>query len=162
MSEIVERGNPPKSEAPIPDRLTVVETVYHRSIGQEPSMFDSRFSRELKTRDQPYGPRRLVATEKWALVDLGWVKSAGMIVVRNEEGQHLQANPTEQERAETRRKVLEIAWQETVDNPEIEEPSNYSWLVPPGESFRGYPACSKLLIRCRSGNAKYTLFVVPE
>lgn len=136
-------------------RLTVVESLYHQASGEEGMMVSSRFSRDLESDDQAYGPRRLKATEEWQPLDCGWVEEMGMVSITNEEGKRLQVNPTEKEKEATAKKVLELA---LTPNPD----SLWSFLIPPGESFRGYPSTQKLWIRSQSGITRFSNFVIPK
>ncbi len=134
-------------------RLTVVESLYHQASGEEGVMVSSSFSRNLESDDQAYGPRRLKATEEWQPLDCGWVEEIGMISVTNEEGKHLQVNPTEEEKEALAKKVLEIS---------LSPRASWYFLIPPGESFRGYPSAQKLWIRSQSGITRFSNFVIPR
>lgn len=146
----------------VKDRLTVVESVYHQPFGEDPVEIPSRFSRNLKTREQLYC-RRLVATEKWEPLDCGWLGNAvGMLVVSNNEGKNQQVNPTNEEREVLAAKVLELFCSQG-DRTMLSAARQAHWLVPPGESMRGCPAAAqKIHIRCQSGTAKFTLHLIPE
>lgn len=141
-------------------RLTVVETVYHQAPQEEPQSNEVRFCRELESDEQPYGPRRLTATEDWRLLDCGWLSDeVSMLTIRNEEGRNLQVIPTEAEQAEIDARVLEVGYYGGTPDSLA---TGASWLIPPGESMRGCPkSIEKLSIRCRSGEARYTLTAYP-
>ena len=146
----------------IKDRLTVVESVYHQPFGESPVEIPSRFSRNLKTREQVYS-RRLTATEDWQSLECGWLGNAvGMLVISNDEGKNQQANPTDEERKALAAKVLELCHSDA--SRTMHSPARRGeWLIPPGESMRGCPvAAQQLLIRCQSGAAKFTLHLIPE
>lgn len=140
------------------DRLTVCEQVYHRPADDEPQQFSSAFSRELEISEQAYR-RNGVATDDWQPLDYGWLKSVGMLVVHNREGEHLQINPTPEEKAAIAKRVLMVAWI-------LNDTCRGWWLIPPGESMRGYPDCADaaatLCVRARHQQARYTLFAVPR
>lgn len=137
--------------AEIPDRLTVVEYVYHQQMGREASMFESRFSRALGDHEQPY-ERQVTVGEDWQSLDCGWVERVGMLVLRNEEGRHMQLNPTAEERRAIAGRVVEIR---TKDQPA-------AWLVHPGESLRACPAdAAGLEVRCQAGEARVTIHAIP-
>ena len=151
------------SEASAPsvpkDFLTVVETVYHRPFGQEPKSAEFRFSRELETNEQVY-ERRLKVGEEWQPLDCGWLgDNVGMLSIHNHEGESLQVNPTDEEQESISKRIVELAY----DYVDMSEYDYGSWLVPPGESFRGYPRSPKeLRIRCQSGTAWITLYLYPR
>jgi len=137
--------------APIRDRITVIDRVYHQRLGEEAQEFPCTFSRELETTEQPY-TRQLVATEEWKPLDHGWIERVGMLIVVNQEGRFLQTNPSKEQKDEAAKKILELQY----------EGSAWSWLIPPGESFRGMPGdITNLLIRSRSGTIKFTVHVLP-
>lgn len=135
------------------DRLTVVETVYHRPFGQDPTAVETGFTRELKTAEQVY-TRRLTATEDWQSLDCGWLESCSSLSIENLAGKNLQVVPSEEERAEIAKQVIEICplgW------------DGFPWLVYPGESMRACPSMvTALRIRCLSGKAKFIVSLVPE
>jgi len=137
----------------IKDSLTVVETIYHRPIAEEPSAIDNRYCRELDTKEQPYGPRKFTIENEWQSLDTGWLKeNVGMFVLTNEEGRKLSVNPSEEEKKETSAHILEVGFMGSSD----------VWLVPPKESFRGYPKdVTRVRVRCQQGQAKCKLFVIP-
>lgn len=147
------------------DRLVVVESVYHQPVGKEAKLIASRFSRELSSDEQPY-QRELKASERWEPLDNGWIDKAGMLVIRNNEGQFLQTQPTEEERQEVAERVLEICCEDrdalSVDN---DFPISLfpQWWILPGESMRACPAdLGSIYIRCRSGTAQFTLDLLPR
>lgn len=145
----------------VPDRLTVVETVYHQPWGEEPVAVESRFSRDLQTRNQLF-ERRCRVGEDWQPLECGWLGEAGMLVIENREGRFLQRVPTDEEREAAAAKVLEVGWEPdgaTMHDP----PATAQWIIPPGESIRGQPATLKSLrLRCRSGECRFTVYLLPE
>ncbi len=145
-------GDPSK----IKPRLTIVETVSYQPPNRQASQVSSGFSRDLETYEQPY-EREMVATEEWQplINEQCWVKECSLVHVTNEEGRYLQVNPSEEEQEATAAKVLEISF----------GTANLlgHWEVRPGEAFRGTPSHPKaLFIRCRSGEACFTLHVFPR
>ena len=139
------------------DRLTVVSMIYHQQGDQEATLEEIRYVRTLKTEDeQPYQRTSLkVGTEWKPLIPKGcWVEKPGMILVQNHEGEWFPVTPTPEELAEVMNRTLEIG--ETV------YPVN-TWLIPPKEAFHGYPSSSSdLYIRCKAGEARYSITVFPE
>ncbi len=134
------------------NRETVVETVCHRVVGEEATSLETGYSRDLESDEQVY-ERRAVATEKWQPLDCGWLEgNVGLLIIRNEGGKSPQVNPTEAEKEELAKRVIEIAY-----------PVSGRWLIPPGASMRGYPIdASNLAIRCQHSTAKYRLFLIPK
>lgn len=134
-------------------RLTVVDTVYYQSPDMPATSAESRFSRELDNTDQQPYVRRTKVTEEWAALDCGWLNECSMLLLVNEEGRGLQKIPTPEEKKEIAFKVLEIRF-----GSELVE-----WLIPPGESLRGYPVNpNQMFVRCRSGEAKLTIHLFPR
>lgn len=140
-------------------RLTVVENIVVSSTDSPQSVFDGSFSCRLNNGDeQPYGPRHIKVTEEWQPLDLGWLDGddiVGMLSLRNDEGRNLLANPTPEQLATIAASVVDVA----VDTLN-------SGLIPfsevsAGRSIRLFPTL-KLWVRCISGSARCTLFVVPS
>lgn len=151
----------------VPDRITVVETVYHQAEGDQPTAIESRFSRRLQTKEQPC-VRKLVAGPEWHLVDREsmdrpgcWLERVGMLVIRNEEGEFTQVVPTSQERAEVAARVLSLGVGVSISADEhIVMP--FARILPGKESCRFQPTdISNLWIRCQAGKAKYTVTMLP-
>ena len=136
------------------DRLTVVENLYHRPSGDPVvELPASRFTRELETREQVYS-RTTVVGENWEPLSLGWITRAGMLRICNLQGKP----PTNrmfspEEKAEESKKIIQLKYDGGHDG--------HSWLVLPGESFRGMPSAYPLVIRCLYGTAKYTVDALP-
>ncbi len=153
---------PPLVPNPVPRQITisksriiVVETVYHQSSGLQPTAVESRYSHNLKTDEQVYGPRRIVATEEWKPLDVGWVKTASLLILSNEEGKNLQVNPTQKEREDIASRVVHLAYRGLHGDG--------TWMIHPGHSFRGCPnSLRELFIRCQSGQAECFVTVFPE
>ena len=154
MSSVEERGQDSIPKGVPPDRLTIVEQIYHRPMDEEPTLFERRYSRELETRDEVYQPKKPKVGQEWQPVDTGWLGSrVGMLIVANEEGKSLKTIPSPEELAEIRARVVEVSYAGCPD----------TFLVPPGESFHGYPSDpSRLRLRCRSGVAKCVVLLIPE
>lgn len=142
----------------IRSRLTVVESIYHQTTGEQPSAVLTRFSRDLESDEQPYVRRRRKATPEWQPVDYGWVESPAMVVIQNDERRLLRAratNPTDEERLAAEAKVIELRFADSSHSP--------VWLILPGETMRGSPSPgASLRVRCLAGEAQYNLFVYPK
>ncbi len=134
------------------NRLSVVGAVYYETPDAQPDGVQYVFSRGLETDDQVY-KRNLTATEEWRPLDCGWLPNPGMLLIVNNEGK-FSVNPTDEERKEAVRKVLEVCYDYT---------TSYCWLIPVGESMQAYPSnAQKLFIRCQSGIAKFTVHLFPR
>jgi hypothetical protein len=143
------------------DRITVLESVYYRPYNQQPIALEIRSSRSLKSDEKPYqrqNHKKTVATEEWKEVDFGWLENdLGLFVIQNDEGSMYETIPTEDEKSEDKKKVLEIGFG-TPENP----PQDV-WLIPPHESFRGSPSSSSnVMIRSQHKEIKYTLTAFPK
>lgn len=146
-----------KAEPAVKNRVTVVEQLYHRAFGDQPVQFESRWSRELNSSEQAY-ERRLTIGDQWEDFDAGWIKRVGMFAIRNEEGRNLQRIPTEEERDKINEKVVEIFFVSEGTSAPFPEAHLF---VYPGETAKGCPAV-KMKVRCRSGSARCTVFIIPE
>lgn len=137
-------------------RIGVVSLLYHQQPGVEPTSIDSRFSRWLESTEQPY-LRKIVIKEEWSSLDLGWIgDKVGMLLVKNEEG-HFQIQPTDEQRQEMMARIVDITL--VYHNVIIPEPFAF---IPPLESAQFAPyAAQNLRLRCRQGQAKITLAVMP-
>jgi hypothetical protein len=141
--------------AHLKDRMTVVEKVYYQQVGDSPTSFEFSFSRDLTSHEQVYR-RQCKAERDWEPLDYGWIKEVGTILIQNEEGKRLFVNPTEEEKADTASRIIEVS---CICGLEI--PSG--WLVYPGETFRGSTEClGRVRIRCREGTAVFTVIVIPS
>lgn len=141
------------------DRIVVVESVHHIPAQGEAVTVESKFSRECLTKEQPYIRRNQVATQEWSLVDLGWIKTPGMVVLANDEGRHFQTAPTNEQREELSRKLLLVKLVRDVN----QQTCGTWFLVPPGESMRGLPAIGCLLMvkSATDDGVRYTVTAFP-
>ena len=141
------------------DRILVIDSVYFCPYNDEVIGVDSRYDRPLETQEQVYTRQchnpNTVSTEEWRQLDFGWLSSnIGMFVITNDEGKYYDTHPSEEEKEDTKKRILQIRCNA---NPDC------VWLIPPGESFRGSPSDpSHLWIRCEHGQAKYTLTAFPR
>ena len=132
--------------------MTVVEQVYYQVSGGQPRLVESRFSRKLESDEQPY-ERHLKVGVEGAPLDCGWIEKASQLVITNEEGRNLQVNPTDEEREELQRKVLELGYE---DCPVP------LCLIHPGESIRFCPfSLEGLGVHSRFGVIRFTLHLFP-
>jgi hypothetical protein len=97
-NKITPTTNPDSSEQPpheIKDRITVVDSIYYQSEGEPIIDVVSRFESEVKDSEQVY-TRRMVAKDKWTAIDIGWLKSTGMLVILNKEKPNSQIIPSQE------------------------------------------------------------------
>lgn len=128
-------------------RLVVKETVYHQVQGKQPKSSETKFARMLRTKEQPYY-RSTEVDQFWVKLDLGWVKSPWMVIVRNAVGKDRQVNPTPEERSADAAKILELAYVVGGAAPVA------MTLVRPGCGERITPAPQvEIWIRCQGGEA---------
>lgn len=133
-------------------RITVIETIYFQSPDSQPIGTEDRTLITLDTDEQPY-IRNLTIGPEWKRLDAGWLETASLIHLRNNEGTYLDKHPTEEERAEMNGRIVEIAGDQT---PPFA-------LVRPGRSIRMEPYClDSTFLRCCSGSAKCTLTIFPK
>lgn len=137
---------------PVKNRITVVESIYHQEFGYAASSVQARYSRELESDSQPYGPRRMTAMEGWTLLDTGWIDEAGLIVIENLEGKIPSIIPSENDKEELAKKILCVSYGQ-----------DPGWLILPGETMKAMPQdLEKLGIRSLFGNTKFNLYVCPK
>lgn len=126
-------------------RITVVEHIYHQCLSRatEPYSIQSGFTRHTAVVEQPYN-RWCTVGESWQKIDVGWMQDclAMLVVVNNEDP------PSD--------KNLHLSFFDE-DDP---NPSKY-WVIPPGESFKGTPSSSDLVIRSSGGTARFTIHCLP-
>lgn len=139
------------------NRITIVETIYHRSDGSPPTSKSSNYGRMLETDELPYTIPKSKRTvgEEWAPVDCGWFKSVGcgLVSVSNLGGTPTGKIPMEDEKNDEKSRVLEVSLGE----------SPYPWIVRPGETMRAEPSdCSQLRVRCRKGETRFTVTFFPR
>lgn len=180
----------------IRDRLTVVDKVYHQPMsGGEAFCCETTFDRWLDSDESVYS-RKIKVGSEWKRLHFGWFtdesKPVGMLVIRNDEGKHLQANLSQEEKTNLAKKMLEIGilpdtsqigvltarlLQVTSINPDVSgslaeavrtilretiTQSMTAFLVPPGESMRGVPSEVDLHVRCLHGDCSFTVFAFPK
>lgn len=146
------------TDSPVkPARLVAVRMLYHQRPGQQPTGTESRWSRQLRTDGDVY-TRPMKAGEAWQEIDTGWVERVAMLGIENREGHFTQVIPTPEERLAAEAKVLEIG----VLLPGTSEP--YPVLLVPVREAHDYTPVhlGGWFVRCRSGEAKCVLTVIPE
>jgi hypothetical protein len=165
MSEVVET---PIVDAPKSDTLlTIVEQVSYTSKDNGETGTAYQFDRRLKTDDQVYKRINVKAGADWKPLDFGWLLdedegkfNVGLLVVKNEEGK-FRTNPSAEERAEMEERILEVCLK-NLDDDDEREIATPDLIVHVGESCRFAPAHCSIWIRCRKGEARYTVTAFPN
>jgi hypothetical protein len=137
-------------------RITVTEMLYHWSPTDEPEFVQRGWNRMIQSDEQSYR-RRVLVKEEWQAIDCGWLRGQDLclLFISNEPDDQA-GNPTPEEKQVSDAKVVELAF----GNEAHVSPS---WLIYPGESFRGCPSTTEnLLLRCQRGIARVNLFLVPK
>lgn len=150
-------------------RLVVVEMIHHQSGNEDPVSASPSFVRWLPNEEAAYSPQRKVKVGiDWQEVDVGWVKTVGMLVIVNH---HLKVK-MKAESVQDTKGVLEVClasitttetdggvgmWAKEkvriLDIPHL--------TVLPEESTRFTPVPGKRIsIRCREGEGVYSVFAV--
>ncbi len=135
------------------NRITFVEHVYLQSAGEmEPKSISLGFSRLVQSSEQIY-ERYCKAKQEWTPLDYGWVEKPGITIIVNSEGRFTQAYPTDEERAAAEDRTIEVS---------LGAPGG-GLLISPKESLRFRSSePDKVRIRCKSGPARYIIYVFPE
>lgn len=140
-------------------RMTVICKVHHQLPNEQPVSFESKFESWLESDDDPQ-MRRYKATEEWCQLPLeSFIDKPAMVSIENREGMRTAIKPTADEQAEIGKKVIEIGF----CHPGASSPTHDNrLLIPPGQSIRIIlESRDGVLIRSRSGEAKYFMFAVP-
>lgn len=123
-------------------RVGIAGTVYHQNPKQNPASFPLQGSMFLKTEEEVYSrnPPSPVG-KKWQAIELGWIPKCSMLCIRNLE--------------KAKGSSLQLG---TVSGDAF---SPLPLVIPPGMATVLYPT-SALALHCLNGEARYTLFAVPE
>lgn len=138
--------------------IALIITHAHQIPGERATGGTERSGRFLKTKDQPYGPRRLTVGPEWQPLDTGWVKEPGLILITNEEGlpKHVQVNPTPAEAAAAEARVVEVALR-------TEQPVPFARVPFRGECLMFTPIPGReYLLRCVAREAKVVVLCYPS
>lgn len=138
-------------------RLLVVEQLIHRTpSGQQ--AWEGRYGRNLTTDEQPYH-RQFTVGPEWQVLECGWVQTAGMLYLTNEEGKDRRTYPNETEKKDLAEKVVEVG----AADGEGFYPVRFARVRPNGESARFEPIdLASFRVRCPAGPARCTLTLLPE
>jgi len=151
-------GYPVERIEDIPDRMVVIEYIYHQQHNQPAMNLEYRYRCHPVTSEQPY-QRRCVATEQYQPIDRGWFENGGhgLVVIKNEEPDKVNeiAGISSQD-IDSEEGVLEIRGKVDGDLDVL------SWFVPPGQTIKALPSSLQHLhVRCLKGRANYTLTIFP-
>jgi hypothetical protein len=154
-SDMLEKLEPLNPQPQDMSRLTVLLTVHHEQVGEQPRTFPLTFSDLLETTQESYS-RRMRATEEWTPLDFGWIhpSEVGYLMIDNIEGRGLAIQPTREEKALTASHVIELAYVSSLDD---------SWEIPPRWFFfNPIKRPADLRIRCQHETASYRITVIPK
>ena len=141
----------PEPKKPIP-RLTIVETLYHRTIESGIAEYVGRFTRDLQSDDEPYQRQKKIG-EEWEPLDTGWLEvNVGTVFIQNKAGTDLMRVPSDGEKEAISRQAIVIRFN-----------GSDGLIIPPKESARFCPVNSSTIEICSlSGTIRYSLCVVPR
>ncbi len=131
------------------DRLSFVGQLVLLSNLDVPVAAEISFERLLKTKEEPYCRTRVTVGEEWTPVDMGWVKSPGMVVIKNRETK-FGVVPTPEQKEEAAGKVVELSFLP-------EGPAHI--IIYPKETQPLSVARDGLWMRCRHGTTTCSLEV---
>lgn len=151
LKEIALNNPPEQTLTEEQDRLTVVFNATHEHFGEQPTGVQVSYSQLLQTVEQPF-VRRFTVGPTPVELPVGWVESVGTVILQNKTGTHHRTIPTEEQKAEDSRKVLEVV-----------QDGNVIAHVPPGQCMMFQPADpTKLKIQCSGGDALGFVHVFPK
>ena len=134
-------------------RLVVVDNTYHQFDGMEPLGLVHRYSRVVRDGEQVYS-RLVKVTGEWQPLDQGWIKGPALIVLENREGLEYRVNPTAEERANDKQKVVIVGFHsiEPAEGPMLQPGEHVKFQVRnPG----------KVWLRCEHKEARVMVHLVP-
>jgi hypothetical protein len=133
--------------------LTVVETVYHQQLGDQPLPVTTRFVRNLSSQEQPY-VRKLTLGPEWVPLDTGWITEASYVIIANEGNGPITKNPTDEQIQEEANRLIDISFMGEDPHP--------CMTIPSGESLRMCPVdLTMIKIRCLvTARCRITVFPV--
>jgi hypothetical protein len=132
-------------------RIVLIETVTFQVPGELPTYAETRCSRLIDTTEQPYGPRRLEAIDKWESLECGWVKKPLILHIANK---NTTGSAIEVGIFFSPPKVTMDLWSGEIIVIAIVEPR---------DSCRFKPVdTSRLMVRSKGEPVKFTLTAFPE
>lgn len=153
----VDLQDEPKQTQLTRDRLTVVCSVYHQHLDEDPLSIKVIQSLDLYNKAEAYS-RRLKAGDKWTKLDLGWIGSEsvpGYVVLENLEGPNAFVNTTKAEKEALAEKVLLITHGKDNDKA--------MFAIDPGSLLFTRPLShNELYIKAAVGQVCYRLTIFPR
>lgn len=141
------------------DRVTLTGHIHYEHHGDAPHSVDfPPCSYFTETQGEVY-KRRITVRQEWKSLPLGWFAEddlpIGLIVIINQEGTVAPSTvPTEEEKADVEKRVVEIA----VDQDNISD-----LLLPPRLHFFGmFPEPQHVRLRCQHGEARCAVHIFPK
>lgn len=141
-----------------PNRITAIFNIAREYDGENPISIDPIISQlNLSVKEDHYS-RRIRVNQDWIPLDLGHLRAdqVGLVVIENLEGRFLDVNPTEGERKEASKRIIQVSFG---------DPTNASLAFPAPASlpYVGYPQdASRIALRCPVGVAKCRIWVFPR
>lgn len=100
------------------DSISAQFEIHHNHCGdQVPTSVQCRYIHNLESNEQPY--RRRHTIKGFVELDLGWINpaSTGLVIIENVSGQGEYINPTEEEQALQKKRVLLLCGVDDLANP---------------------------------------------
>lgn len=141
-------------------RLTVVDNTYHQVDGSpEPLGLVHRYSRTIKDGGQAY-TRSVKVGGTWQPIDSGWLKGPALVILENREGLEYQVNPTHEDRASDKQKVVTVGFILVGFTPSEEIAKGL--ILQPGEHVKFQVRdVAAIRLRCEHKEAKVMIHLVP-
>jgi hypothetical protein len=139
-------------------RLTVVTQIRHQASELEPAnAFDFRWSKQLKSDEETY-TRKLKAGTTWKPFPKGWTDTPALVRVENMEGKRPQSIPSDEDREQINKRVVEIAYLDSDGKP-----LGLVMQIKPGEAHTFPPlSLDNIYFRARVEVALIHVAIVPE
>lgn len=138
------------------DRITTQYSLVHESWGEDPTAVQATYTALCATAGVQPHYRRTVCEVTWAALQYGDVADPGHVVIQNRaNGPHV-VQPTEEERANIKRHVLEIGFARPGEGP----PAHAALQVQPGgcQPLDLLPH-TKVWVRAQHGHIRTTVYV---
>jgi hypothetical protein len=139
------------------ERLTVRYYIAHTQVGRSPVVVEGSASRDTTNQEQGLVRHLKIDADKgWVSIDPQWVDNPGLCVIENITGKRPLIQPTPEEIAEFKTRVLRLK----LANTDVELPFP---VRPMGGIFIAEVDSNPLLqIRCESGVAEITIAFFPN
>lgn len=100
-----------KDKGPVQfDRITAQLNYTFEPVQEQPHQFSSNYTTLLHSAGAEIYTRRIMVGSEWVQIEAGWCANPGSILIENRTGKYLQRNPTEEEKENFKRCVLEISF----------------------------------------------------